>query len=139
MCGRGGVVRAVAHGDDGDARGADRVTHGEGEVAVDRHAERDRAAPLHEIPGERAGIDDCHRAFDVNVVRREDDRDVRTCRGESPPQLHHARGRRARERRILLRFRLGDRDRAVRRDRRKDKALHFQYVNIARLAQLGKQ
>ena len=127
---RGGIVRPVAHVHHGDARLADPVVHRTCELAIDPDAHRDGASPLREVPGHGAGVDHGHRAFDMDVVRGEDDRDLGPCRREPPAELLHRRRGRGGEGRAVRRLRFGDGHRAVRRDAREDQRHPAEYGSL---------
>ena len=72
------------------------------------------------------------RAFDVHVVRCQNDRDFGPCRGEAPPELEHPCGRRCGERRTIGRLRFRDRHRAMRGDAREHERHGGEYAAVGR-------
>src|SRR2546430_16968640 len=123
-----GIVRAVAHRDHRDTGGADRVPDPRRELAIDGDAHRDRTSPLNEVTGDGAGIDDRHRALDMDVVWRQHDRYVGTRLREAPTELLHPLGRWRGERRTIGGFGLWDRDGAMRSDAGEDERHGSEYA-----------
>src|SRR5207247_4345964 len=116
------VVRAVRDADDGHARLADRGLHRVRELAVDTCLELDARGASLERAVHRTRGDDGHVPFEMHVMWRDEDRDVRLRGVETTSEVLERAPSLRRERALLGRAPLRVRDAAVWRDGREDEA-----------------